>query len=377
MIKRYSHLGSLVLLFLFLFFGCGEEAGRNLHTKAQEALRSGDPVRARILLEKAIRKSVPVAEKREMANQLGIILWELNEPEEALAAFTQATELSETHNAATLNRASALIALGEYDEAEILLNNLAVDAAYAAQAQGLLCSIEIERGHWQRAEKSLLAASDLLAHQPSLLVAAAHIDLYLHHDPRAAKQRLTQALHLDPASPIVHYNLAVLHECWLRDYVAAQSHYQAYIDHQSIQSAYLTEAQEAHTRLEQANQRPQKKDPLVAKEWLRKGAEAYNQKKYEQAIDCFNTAIQADPQAESSHYNLALAYYHLSAYTSAQLAFEEVLKINPTFTDAHYMLTITLLKAGKLDEAEAAAIALAALDAKRGTRMLEHISRAR
>ena len=377
MIKKISHLGSLLVLFLLLFFGCGEEAGRNVYAKAKSAIASGDYVRARILLEKAMRKSVPVAEKREIANQLGIILWQLNEPEEALEAFTKANELSETHNAASLNRASALLALNQFDEAEVSLNHLITNPDFATQAYALLCALEIQRGNLEKADEALKAASAQLSDSAALLVAAAHIDLRLYKDPLRAKKRLAQALALQSSYPPAHYNMALLQEQWLGDRAAAAVHYQDYLAHQQTDSPYIAEAKEALSRLTQLETSALSSDPALAKQWLLKGVAAYNQKKYQQAIDYFNQAISADPQAESSHYNLALAYYHLNAYTSAQLAFKEVLKINPNFADAHYMLTITLIQAKKLDEAETAAKALALLDAKRGESMLRHISKAR
>jgi tetratricopeptide (TPR) repeat protein len=259
----------------------------------------------------------------------------------------------------------------------VVLKHLIIDPDFAQHAYALLCLLDIQRGDLKKADQALTAASDLLSDQASLLVAAAYIDLFLHEDPLQAKKRLAQALTRQPTYPPAHYNMALLHEHWLGERAAAQTHYQAYLEHQHTDTPYLQDAKEALNRLAQLENTAISSDPVLAKQWLLKGSTAYNQKKYQQAIDYFNQAINADPQAESSHYNLALAYYHLKAYASAEMAFEAVLEINPAFADAHYMLTITLIQAKKLDEAEAAATVLASLDAKRGENMLRIISKAR
>ena len=105
---------------------------------------------------------------------------------------------SETHNAASLNRASALLALNQFDEAEVSLNHLITNPDFSTQAYALLCTLEIQRGNLEKADEALKAASAQLSDSAALLVAAAHIDLRLYEDPLRAKKRLAQALVLQP-----------------------------------------------------------------------------------------------------------------------------------------------------------------------------------
>ena len=63
--------------------------------------------------------------------------------------------------------------------------------------------------------------------------------------------------------------------------------------------------------------------------WNNEGKALYEQKKYDEAIQCFNKAIELNPSYELAWNNNGTTLYMLKRYKEAIKCFDEVLKINP------------------------------------------------
>ena len=63
--------------------------------------------------------------------------------------------------------------------------------------------------------------------------------------------------------------------------------------------------------------------------WDNEGKALFVQKKYDEAIQCFNKAIELNPSYELAWNNKGTALYMLKRYKEAIKCFDEVLKINP------------------------------------------------
>ena len=63
--------------------------------------------------------------------------------------------------------------------------------------------------------------------------------------------------------------------------------------------------------------------------WNNEGKALYEQKRYDEAIQCFNKAIELNPSYELAWNNKGTALYMLKRYKEAIKCFDEVLKINP------------------------------------------------
>lgn len=63
--------------------------------------------------------------------------------------------------------------------------------------------------------------------------------------------------------------------------------------------------------------------------WINEGEGLFVQKKYDEAIRCFNEAIRLNPSYELAWNNKGTALYMLKRYKEAIKCFDEVLKINP------------------------------------------------
>ena len=69
------------------------------------------------------------------------------------------------------------------------------------------------------------------------------------------------------------------------------------------------------------------------------------------AIDCFQKAIQLDSAYADAHCNLGSAFIHKDQIKDAIIAYKEALDIDPNFSQPYFNLGILLNNIGKIDEA--------------------------
>lgn len=78
---------------------------------------------------------------------------------------------------------------------------------------------------------------------------------------------------------------------------------------------------------------------------------AHQNKDMATAAEYYLKAIQKDPSWYDAHFNLGLAYYSAGEYSSALLAFENALAVNPDSWEARYNFALALNKANYPNEA--------------------------
>jgi Flp pilus assembly protein TadD len=83
------------------------------------------------------------------------------------------------------------------------------------------------------------------------------------------------------------------------------------------------------------------------------GLVLYGQLQYRNAIECFDRALQADPNSAEAHYNLGLVLTELGQYTNAATQMRSALQIEPHFARAENGLGFALLQLGQSREATA------------------------
>jgi tetratricopeptide (TPR) repeat protein len=69
------------------------------------------------------------------------------------------------------------------------------------------------------------------------------------------------------------------------------------------------------------------------------------------AIACFQQAIQIDPAYADAHCNLGSAFIHKDQIKDAIIAYKEALDVDPNFAQPYFNLGILLNNIGKIDEA--------------------------
>ncbi len=81
------------------------------------------------------------------------------------------------------------------------------------------------------------------------------------------------------------------------------------------------------------------------------GLVLYGQLQYRRAIECFDRALQADPNLAEGHYNLGLVLSELGRHTQAAAQMQEALRIGPAFFKAENGLGFELRQLGQSEEA--------------------------
>jgi tetratricopeptide (TPR) repeat protein len=81
---------------------------------------------------------------------------------------------------------------------------------------------------------------------------------------------------------------------------------------------------------------PKSMPPIRTKEqWVEKGNDLYKQGQYIDAFEAYEQALRLDPHYANAHYGKGNALYALGRYAEALAAYEQTLRLNPKDTDAH------------------------------------------
>ena len=375
--KNKSLIGLFVCVCLSIgmFSGCGERTGEKEYEKAMAAWKAGDLIRARSFLEKSIRKTTENEKKSVAWNQLGLILWELDEVDAAADAFVKSCRLTEELTDANLNMGIALFHAKRFDEAVLALNPIVGEHPDNRTAASILGLIEMQKKNWTGAGKILSKTVTAAPNDPAGQNALALAELHMSKNAEQAVKRLQQIQAAYPDYAPAIYNLAVIHDQWLNEKSRALTYYQDYIEVSGENGAYAAAAQKAVERLGgQPVDSPRQVRSLDTAQLLARGAKLLAEKEYTKAADQFRMAVQSDPKSKSAHYNLGHALFNLKQYQSAAESYINALKLDPRYTDARYMLAYSLVQLKQWNDAEREARELVKIDPERGRQMLDYIS---
>jgi predicted amidohydrolase len=92
-------------------------------------------------------------------------------------------------------------------------------------------------------------------------------------------------------------------------------------------------------------------DTERAHNWFRKGVALGELGKYEEAIKCYDKAIEIEPNYEDAWYNKGVALGELGKYEEAIKCYDKAIEIEPNYEDAWYNKGWNLGKLGKYEEA--------------------------
>ncbi|MAW40074.1 MAG: hypothetical protein CMF27_04015 [Kiritimatiellaceae bacterium] len=372
----YAFIGLTALLLLFV--GCGNEAGDREHQKAQKALQEQDLIRARSLLEKSLRETISIKAKIQRSNQLGLILWELNEPQAAAQHFHKAIELGGSSTTLLFNQAVSLLDAGQLEEANLVLQNLQNQNPDHPTIHALLGLYHLQKGALPEALQQIEAAQNKKLNHPTLFTAHALIRLQNGDDPAAIRAQFDQRTNVNPAHLPLYFNLAMISKNYLNDLEAAQNYLTTYLASSNQETPRHTQAQTMLDEITlQLTQTEQTLHPAQVRSLIQKGTEKLESNAYTDAINLFREAIQQDPQQRDAYYNLGLAHYYLNNFTATAAACQKALDLDNTFANARYMLALAHYRANQLDQAEAEAQQLATQQDARAAVLLSHIETAR
>ena len=90
----------------------------------------------------------------------------------------------------------------------------------------------------------------------------------------------------------------------------------------------------------------------TATNWLLMGNIMQDEKRIDDAIFMYNSAISADEKSFKAHYNLGNIYFEQGQTDKAIEEFKKTVKYNPAFAYGYYNLGCAYLKAGKYKAAK-------------------------
>ena len=109
---------------------------------------------------------------------------------------------------------------------------------------------------------------------------------------------------------------------------------------------------------------------LAAEKFI-EGLAAFQDARYEAAIDAFEQAIQRHPREARSFVNRALAHAHLGRYAAATADLTQAMALHETLADAYYGRALIAVASGDGDGAKADIRRAAALGDERALRLAQ------
>lgn len=85
--------------------------------------------------------------------------------------------------------------------------------------------------------------------------------------------------------------------------------------------------------------------------WFSKGNKAYNDKKYEEAIEYYSKAIEINENFTEAYFSKCAAYINLQKFYNAIEDYKKILELNPNYTDAYYSLIQAYIEVDDVDKA--------------------------
>ena len=268
--QRITLIGTALTALLILFSGCGENSGNKATRKALKAWEKGKLVAARTQFEKATKKLSNKEKKAETYNNLGLVLWELNEQKEAAEAFNNACETAGIVNGSTFNLAMAQYRTGDLANAEITINQFISKNPTNQAALKLLGAISISR----------LNKGELPAEQ--------------------AAQALRKTIAANPDHAPTLINLAELNDLRLDEKAKAYIFYQAYLAQPNTNDEKLKRANNAIDRLSaEINERSNSTNYQRRKVYYGKGEAYFDLGDYERALYFISESLKLIRQSDA------------------------------------------------------------------------------
>ncbi len=88
-------------------------------------------------------------------------------------------------------------------------------------------------------------------------------------------------------------------------------------------------------------------------DWLKTGYEAFDDKKWDEALNAFNKAIKINPQNMEAYFYRGNVYDELGDYKTAIVNYNRAIKLNPIYIDAYLYRGFAYNNLGQLKKAMA------------------------
>tara|TARA_B100000927_G_scaffold291671_1_gene295419 strand:- start:4575 stop:5759 length:1185 start_codon:yes stop_codon:yes gene_type:complete len=376
--KNFINFFAISIMSLVFFIGCGKQKGDVEFIKAINAIKKGDYVRSRSLLEKSLRKTVSSDKKAIIANELGLTLWKMGDYESSGQYFKQAVDYSTNFNASAFNYSLSLFYDEKIDDAEILLNNFLSDNPNNNEAKVLLGCIAFKNQEWDLAHDIISSCLSEDKTNPRLKNIWVITKLFKDNDLTQSKGDFDLIVALHPEYLPARFNLAGLYDKYINDSDSALIHYNYYAENTFSDLPFHNLALDFIDKINNGKKEvkiiltPQEIESLI-----RKGNSENRNKNYSEAINILEKVIKSDPNIKTAHYQIGMSYFYLNRYNAAKDSFLSALRIDSNYANAIYMLAASYIQMRDYDQAEKEALKLVKIKKNDGDIILDLIKKGR
>jgi tetratricopeptide (TPR) repeat protein len=344
--RTSAHWLWLLLIVTALFFGCGQKPGAELYDEALTAWEAGNLTRARTLLETSIQRRAGSIENADASNRLGLLLWELNEPQEAVNAFNESLQINPSQHDVLCNLGVALCSVQNFTEAESAFSKARTLKPDDPRPLAYAGIVYAKNKKWNDALRMLSTAVLQKPNDPQLQTALALAELQTGR-PGPALQRLENVANNYPDYAPALFNLGAVYRYKIPDQINAKAWFQRYLEKSSGDDAFFDIA---HSQIQALNtpgqaptltyNRPAIRNRAASQAHAARAVDLYREGKTDEAIRAYTLAIEADDSYERAFYNLGLAYYADGQVALAGEAFAKAVQLNPAYVEARFNLAM-------------------------------------
>lgn len=351
--KGPIYVSVLVLLFGCLFFGCEQNPGEKLYRKALSEWDKGNPVRARALLEKSIRRRAGQPENAEAYNRLGVLLWEMGNSKEAVQAFSESCRLNPGQYDPLCNLGVALCEQNDLPAAEQTFYEASLLNSKDFRPFAVLGTACAKNGRWDDAIRHINLVLKRAADDPKLQNALAITELHKGNTD-AALRRLYAVAQKKPDYTPALFNIAAIYQYWVNNPAESKRWLTLYLSKAAADDPVAIRVRSGGLQAA-VSSGGEEKIPFIPPSVLNRPASdqafqkalGYHKKKeFALAAEWYIKALELDDTSEQVFYNLGLVYYATNRLKLAADAFSRAVQLNPALVPAHYNGALTAYRLG-------------------------------
>lgn len=334
------------VLIAALFFGCDRKPGEAIYYEALAQWDAGNLVRARTLLEKSIRRRTGSRDNADAFNRLGLLLWEMDEPQNAAEAFNESLRVDPGQFAVLCNLGVALSAVNDLAGAERAFREAALLKPENPRPLAFAGVVYAGNKKWEDAVRNLHKALDRTPNDPKLQTAMALAELHTRSAQPAVNRLRTVAKNNPDYAPAL-FNLGAIYSYRMGRTADAKTWYERYMQKASGIDAFSAFARTRIKTLQQSSSTPkiaytppESRDRKTAQQKFKQAVALHRAGKTTDAIRQYIRTVETDDSYERAFYNLGLAYYADGQMPLAGEAFAKAVQLNPAYAEARYNLAL-------------------------------------
>ena len=390
-----------VLVVSGLVLGCGERAGNREFDNGVRHFERDRPIRARDSFERSINARPGHPANAKAYQYLGVIAWQLDDPEGAVAFFERSRELDPRLFEPLFNLGVLAFEAGDWSRARQLFRTAAQRRPELARPLEYLAETYWAEGAWKDAQRALEAAHERAPRSPRILTALGVL-AWQAADTDQALDYWMLALEAKPNYAPALYNLGAAHaaeDSRRDDAVAFFEHYTTIAPagpQRERALGLLDQLATATVHVEVAQRRPLARPPTsdtgheetdaptpptwrerlartrqladegqtgaAVAQSLRLAAEARRSERLDRVEAALKQALEYDPQAPAVLLELGRLRAQLGDHAAAIPLFQQALETEPDWVQTWAELADSAWQAENLDvalNAQRRAVALA------------------